>query len=62
MHNTNCPIVRSVALYLLVIRENKRKVAGWSLSKDFNCKPLYANLKADETRDADADATTATPQ
>ena len=26
MHNTNCPIVRSVALYRLVIRENKLSV------------------------------------
>ena len=26
MHNTNCPIVRSVALYRLVIRENEYRV------------------------------------
>ena len=39
MNNTKCPIVRSVALYRLVIRENDRmtccdrgKMAGWSLN------------------------------
>ena len=26
MHNTNCPIVRSVALYRMVIRENEWRV------------------------------------
>ena len=26
MHNTNCPIVRSIALYRLVIRENEWRV------------------------------------
>ena len=37
MHNTNCPFVRSVALYRLVIRENEwrveteKKSAGWNL-------------------------------
>ena len=26
MHNTNCPFVRSIALYRLVIRENEGRV------------------------------------